>query len=740
MSDLRPERTAPAAPRAAEYAQPTVGRTPPSPPASPDAAAERHLSQRSRLALALLGNAISFGALADALLRVNGLGLNVFIGVLVLVTVLVMLARARDPEQRLRDHTLAIPVLLFAAAFAWRDAESLGAINLLMLVGSMVLWAAAIRWGRHWDVRAAQVREYVEALVRNALSVAAGLAPVLVADVEYAQVSRAVGGRRLVAYVRGALLATPLLFIFGALLSSADPVFARLLGNLVAFDLEEVMGHVVVAGIFAWLAGGYLRGAVGGEPSAPSVGGAVAARPAWSLGIVEVGTVLGSLSALFLMFVLVQLRYFFGGAQLVLGTDGLTYAEYARRGFFELVFVAALSLPLLLGAGALLRREQPRDERLFRGMAGVLLALLHVVMLSAVRRMWLYTSEYGLTEDRLFASAFMGWLFLVFTWFELTVLRGRPRRFAFGALAAAWATGFALNALNPHALIARTNVDRLRAGKRFDARYVGGLSADALPVLLGAVETLRPAARCQLVQALREHRVWGRVSNAPQDWRAWNLGWSAAERARVEHAAAVRWAYGPKAAEAGCALSRDAVSAEGSGRGVLPPPAGVVAPAAAPAPLKERDFVGDRRDVMSVLDRFAPLLERGILESSRGEHWNELFAPDARLVLLGTTDDGQRAQRPVLASRLNAELTPELVRSYGLTSALRLGASSPDLAGDEASVSVRYAITGAAVGHVDASFQLARIGGRWQIVSLLWAPVPRPVPAAATPPSAAAAR
>ncbi len=56
------------------------------------------------------------------------------------------------------------------------------------------------------------------------------------------------------------------------------------------------------------------------------------------------------MNLLFLAFVLVQLRFLFGGSGLEEQRVGLTYAEYARHGFFELVVVAVLVLPLILGA------------------------------------------------------------------------------------------------------------------------------------------------------------------------------------------------------------------------------------------------------------------------------------------------------------------------------------------------------------------------------------------------------
>jgi len=172
-----------------------------------------------------------------------------------------------------------------------------------------------------------------------------------------------------------------------------------------------------------------------------------------SLGIVETTTIFSLLNLLFLSFVLVQIRYFFGGAATVQATAGLTYAQYARSGFFELVWVAALVLPLLLGLHWLQKPGDARAQRLFTWQAAVQVALLFVIMASALARMRLYEGEYGLTELRLYTTAFMGWLALVFAWFTLTALRGRRERFAFGAAVCAFAL-----VVNPDDRIVRANL------------------------------------------------------------------------------------------------------------------------------------------------------------------------------------------------------------------------------------------------------------------------------------------
>jgi hypothetical protein len=69
-------------------------------------------------------------------------------------------------------------------------------------------------------------------------------------------------------------------------------------------------------------------------------------------GPTELAVAIGAVDLHFLGFVLVQVRYLFGGAGLVEPRTGLTYAEYAQHGFSELAVVALLVLPVILGAHA----------------------------------------------------------------------------------------------------------------------------------------------------------------------------------------------------------------------------------------------------------------------------------------------------------------------------------------------------------------------------------------------------
>jgi hypothetical protein len=141
--------------------------------------------------------------------------------------------------------------------------------------------------------------------------------------------------------------------------------------------------------------------------------------------------------------------------------------------------------------------------------------------------MLLYTGEYGLSELRLYTLAFMGWLAVVLLWFALTVLRGRRRLFAQGALAAGVVLVAALNVCNPDGLIAKVNLGRARVGGRFDARYAAALSADAVPALVAGLSTLSAEDQGKMIAGLSGLRQ--RLERG--DWRTWS--WSRARARRA---------------------------------------------------------------------------------------------------------------------------------------------------------------------------------------------------------------
>ena len=502
------------------------------------------MDERTRLGLGVLGASLMLGALGDVLLRATPWGVNFFLWVAALAgaaAVVALLGRLRVAGE---GRWLVPVAVLCALGVAWRDSPTVVFLDLLAVLIAVSL---AVLRGRSGGLQLAGISEYVLGGIYTGALSSAGPLPVAIRDVKWREVAR--GGWRdpALAATRGVFIAAPLLLVFGALFVAADAVFEKLVVDFLGFDVAEVFGHLFLILLYTWVTAGLLWVALlASNPESLSF-----RRPdSLSLGIIELGIVLGLLDLLFLVFVIVQVRYLFGGAERVLTTAGLTYAEYARRGFFELVAVTALALPTLLLAHWLLRSGS--RERVFRVLAGALVALLFVVMASALQRMYLYLEEYGLTELRLYATIFMAWLAVVLVWFLLTVLRGRRYRFAFGALVTGFAAILLINVMNPDALIARTNLDRLEEGKRFDAYYLTTLSADAAPALFDALPEI-PEERL-LIQGdfSVEQALVRRWKGGESDWRTWNLS-----RERARRLAETYVVTGRPAQETGTRLGRN---------------------------------------------------------------------------------------------------------------------------------------------------------------------------------------
>lgn len=504
----------------------TVGGTPP--------------EKREVPAVALLGAGAVIGVLGDVLLRAPGApGLNMFLWLAAVARAAYVLDRKSGRE---RAAWLLIGVL-FAAGLVWRDSPMLKLLALGCVTIAFAL--AAYRPAAAW-VRRAGVTRYVRAWGTGALHAwtAAALVLIEASRSKGPDIGRSPTWRRALAIGRGVLIALPLLVVFGALFMSADAVFADLVLRFVRFDFEKIVSHVVLFGITGWIATGYLRGLVAGTELPPlfwhddTLTTLVPKRP--TLSIAEVATVLAAMDLLFLAFVAVQFRYLFGGDVLVQVTPDLTYAEYARRGFFELVFATMLIVPLLLTADWLLVRERKRDAVLFRVLAGIQIVLVLAITASALQRLRLYHASYGLTADRFYALVLLLWIGAMLIWFAATVLRGKREWFAFGALSSGLATIALLFVINPEAIIARTNVERLSASpdgpERFDVAYATTLSGDAVPVLIDALPALPADVQCPLAQHLL--RSWP-PERAPS-LRTWSFSSARARAAVLNNEAALR--------------------------------------------------------------------------------------------------------------------------------------------------------------------------------------------------------
>jgi hypothetical protein len=479
----------------------------------------------------LLIAALGLGLLADLVVRMkvargNPIGINLFLWSAFLVLGFVALQRLTGASLIRGWQWMAAAGILLSITFLWRRADALNVFAVLGLGITLVLMSLR---GARERLEECGVLEYVHGFFTSIIHTISGLPLLLFMDLRKEETGARRTGLQVGAVLRGAAFALPVILIVGALFMGADAVFEQAVISIFDVDLEELIAHVFFTGFVTWVVAGYLRGAFIARP----VQFPYAETKPLSLGFTEVSVVLGSSIVLFAVFIAIQFRYLFGGADMVRVTESLTYAQYARRGFFELTAVVALILPLLLVLDWLLRKENASHVRLFRIMASAQVVLLFAVIASALQRMLLYQQEYGLTALRIYTVAFMAWMGALLVWYLLTALQGKRNRFAFGGVVAAVLTLLVLVAINPDGLIARTNIARGAEGKLMDAEYLRRLSDDAIPALLEGLDKLDAKSREGIVAHLQKRRT--RLEE--ESWLSWSWSSSVARRMLNEHAA-----------------------------------------------------------------------------------------------------------------------------------------------------------------------------------------------------------
>ena len=532
------------------------------------------MNEITKTGLEILEAAVLLGVLGDVLLRETPFGLNVLLFVSALVAAMIMLTlRSRNGLFNANTIALHVALVFLAAMFAWRDSMELKIFDtfaVFTILGLLTLPALKI------NVKTAGAIHYFYAAFWSGINAAFAPFSLLFDDIKWKTIPQTGWSKHLIAVLRGLAIAAPILLIFGALFVAADAVFQGIVEKTFNIRPEILFGHIALTGFLAWIVAGYLRGSLmesfsmnaaenllegKSEIKPPTLSiteevkedaktnaktdtkppNAKKSRDwrnpdnslmpnTFTLGAIEISVVLGLINLLFLSFVIVQMPYLFGGMDLVQNTPDFKLADYARRGFGELVTVAALVLPILLVSHWLLRKDSPINEKIYRVLAGINVGLLFVIMISAAQRLFLLTGNlgYGLTTIRFYPMVVMIWLALVFAWFCLTVLRGKRENFAWGAL---WSGVFILGVLhvaNPDDFIVRTNIRLMNEGRTFDARYNSNLSDDAVPVLLENLPSMNYEQQCTV-----KNKILDRFDEAAAetDFRSWNWARYAARAA-----------------------------------------------------------------------------------------------------------------------------------------------------------------------------------------------------------------
>ena len=406
-------------------------------------------------------------------------------------------------------------LLSIAFAFTANDAHQVQTVLAdAMLLGMAVITLGAERWSE------------LSAKLLVAVPFLAPFRVVGASALEAAGAPRTVSSSRSRAIIKGSLLAAPLVIVLIALLGSADPVIRWGTDRIAAWLPDwSFPGRLAFFIFLLTLTLGAdtlgLRQLVAKLPQFP----ALTTRPA--IGVTEQRMVLWSALAVLWLFVALQVSYLIHPPPAAIGT-GITFAEFARRGFGQLsVATTLVSAIILILEYARPTQATERDLTMLRRLEIALIVALELVLLSAFRRVLLYEEAYGFTEARVVAQAYMIAMGVALAALAWEIRRGKisvsfGRRVAEIALASFTVLVF----WNYEAWIVNKNFDRAAKTGKFDASYAGTLSRDATPTIA--------RRRSEIPQLQRDSldRVFAcKPLPAPRRWYEWNRSVLAADAA-----------------------------------------------------------------------------------------------------------------------------------------------------------------------------------------------------------------
>ncbi len=459
--------------------------------------------------------------------RPLGINFVLFLNLCLLGGVFLLLAEDFRPNKK--SLWLLIPFIFFSVVTIVRQEPLTIFLAYTFILFSMGVMANTYRGGRWIQYGLA---DYFSKLFHLFISMTTGLLEILhrvrEEQEKHSMVKKVFP---LLPILRGIFIAFPIVACFATLLASADAIFNQKLVNfLESLDLDaQHFLRLVLIPLYAYLLAGVFFHAASWSGDEKLLGEEKALFKRF-LGFTETGIVLGSVAALFLFFVLIQFRYFFGG-EANIGVEGYTYSQYARRGFNELIIVAFLSLLMIIGLSTITRRENVMKRRAYSGLSILIVVLVLVILVSAYQRLMLAIGWHGFSRLRLYPSVFLIWVGILLVTVVLLEIFRRERYFAFAIVLASIGFAVSLALMNVDAAIVKYNILRASLGWHLNVPHLASLSTDAIPALVEEFhDPSLPTSTHEGVGAILFCYIqsYSLEPSEPTDWRSFNFSrWKA---------------------------------------------------------------------------------------------------------------------------------------------------------------------------------------------------------------------
>lgn len=295
--------------------------------------------------------------------------------------------------------------------------------------------------------------------------------------------------------VIGVLISVPILCLLTFLLMTADEAFKEFVTKFldaINYFIKEILNFDSIWDIFVWfvVVVGSIFGLIGyvfAKVKFPLADNKYE-ESEYGIDMVVSSVVLTGINILFVVFLLVQSSYLFFGMGDI-SELGLTYSEYARKGYWELQLVTLIVGAILYIIIRWGKKHGILTSRIAKTNLILLLINTLIILFSAIFRMWLYVDAYGLTLLRIYPMVFMVFEFLLLAFLIPSVVSRRVfAQFSFFSFGLFSLLLTILTLASPERLVFEFNYNRALNGQRFDADYHLTLSSDAWYKLIGYKE------------------------------------------------------------------------------------------------------------------------------------------------------------------------------------------------------------------------------------------------------------
>lgn len=280
----------------------------------------------------------------------------------------------------------------------------------------------------------------------------------------------------------GLVCAIPVLFVVIPLLISSDFAFSGL--------VEKVFGNFSF-NAFQWIFGVFLSAFMVSYGFSMKKGHVAKAKESKFLGIDNAYLIsfLSAIASCYLLYLFSQLAYFFSAFGGFLPDGQISYAAYARKGFFEMCIIAVINLAIVLLALLVAKKKDGKASPAVKALTTFVAVFTLIIIATAVSKMLLYISAYGMTVLRVTTSAFMIFLAVVFFAVILHIYRTKIN-LILTALITAGCILTVLGTVGVGSLCARYNYESYLSGKldSIDVSALYHLGDEGIPYLVKLCE------------------------------------------------------------------------------------------------------------------------------------------------------------------------------------------------------------------------------------------------------------